>query len=136
VDPQTGNQSVILFDGVCNLCNGFVNFIIDRDKEVRFRFAALQSETGKDFLKQYGIEYVAPETILLAKNGQIFKKSRAILEISGQLNGIWKTIYFLRFIPSSVLDFFYDVVARNRYRVFGFKDQCRLPTDEIKDHFL
>jgi predicted DCC family thiol-disulfide oxidoreductase YuxK len=72
----------------------------------------------------------------LAKNGQIFKKSRAILEISGQLNGIWKTIYFLRFIPSFVLDFFYDVVARNRYRVFGFKDQCRLPTDEIKDHFL
>ena len=127
---------MILFDGVCNLCNGFVNFIINRDPGVRFRFAALQSETGRNFIKQHGIEYVGPESIILVNNKQVYKKSRAILEISRRLNGFWKTIYFLRFIPSFVLDFFYDVVARNRYRLFGFKDQCRLPTAEIRDHFL
>ena len=113
------NERIILYDGVCNLCNGTVRFIIKRDKEKKFLFTTLQSGVGQDILMQHGLPSTDQSTVVYLKNNVSFFKSRAVLEILRDLGNGWKLFYILIFIPPVIRDFVYDIIAKYRYRVFG-----------------
>lgn len=132
---EINDQSIILFDGVCNLCNSSINFVIDRDRG-RYRFASLQSDVAKKILKNSSVDPGQLDSIVLVEDGEVFKKSTAALKISTQLNGLWPVLGVFRILPTRLRDFFYDLIARNRYRWFGKRDSCRIPTPELKDRFL
>jgi predicted DCC family thiol-disulfide oxidoreductase YuxK len=127
---------IILFDGVCNLCDGAVNFIIDRDEKNIFRFASLQSEAGKEWLQKTGLAHTGIDSIVLIKDGRAFVKSEAALEIARHLKGGWPLLRVFKILPKSLRDSAYDLIARNRYRWFGKQEQCRVPTPELKERFL
>jgi predicted DCC family thiol-disulfide oxidoreductase YuxK len=127
--------AIVLFDGICNLCNNAVQFIIKRDPTGYFKFASLQSETGRQLLKQYGISQQI-DSIIVIENKKVYFKSSAALQICRKLSGFWKFLNVLRVLPPVFRDFFYDKVAKNRYKWFGKGDSCMLPTIEIKKHFL
>ncbi len=126
----------ILFDGVCNLCSGFVVFTIKRDPDAKFKFASLQSNEGGNFQKEFGINPDNIKTIVLVENDNYYIKSDAVLRIFKHLDGMWFILYYLIYIPRSIRNFVYDLVANNRYRWFGKKDVCMLPTPELKKRFL
>lgn len=128
-------QSVILFDGVCNLCNSSVNFIIDRDRGY-FRFASLQSEYAHDLLKNLDYDPATLESIVLLQGSTIKTKSSAALEIARHLKGGWKALTVFKLLPVSFRDLIYDFIARHRYKWFGKQDSCRIPTPELKERFL
>jgi len=127
---------IVLFDGVCNFCNASINFIIDRDKAGVFKFAALQSEIGQEILAKHGITTTDYDSIIVEKDGEIYQKSNAALEIARKMDGLWKLFYGFKIIPKFIRDFFYDIVAKNRYRFLGKTDACRLPTPELRARFL
>jgi len=129
-------EVIILFDGVCNLCNRTINFIIDRDNKNIFKFAAFQSEAGQNYLKKNGIFSTELDTVILIDNDKFYKKSTAGLRIVKELKGGWKIFYLLIIIPSFIRDFFYNIIAKNRYKWFGKSDTCRVPTKELQDKFL
>ena len=129
-------MEIIVFDGVCNLCNGAVNFIIDRDPQNRFRFVAMQSETGRELVKRYPPAAGPVDSIVLIKEGQSYVKSDAALKIARQLSGAWPLLTVFRIFPRFLRDWGYDLIARNRYRFFGREDACRIPTPELKARFL
>ncbi|MBA3649118.1 MAG: thiol-disulfide oxidoreductase DCC family protein [Chitinophagales bacterium] len=134
---NTGNlKSIILFDGVCNLCNGFVRFIIKHDSKERFVFSALQSDKGKEILSRYNLPIKNISTVVLVENGKVFLQSSAVLRIARRLNGGWKLFYFFRIFPKFIRDFAYSMVSKYRYRIFGKKDECMVPTAELKTRFL
>lgn len=131
----------ILFDGVCNFCNASINFIIDRDSKGIFKFAALQSEVGQALLKEFGLKTSDSESrtfdsIVAIEGGKVYQKSDAALEITHRMDGIWKIFYVFKIIPTFLRNPIYDLVARNRYRIFGRTDACRIPTPELKARFL
>src|SRR4051794_23064029 len=128
-------KKIILFDGVCNLCNSSVQFIIKRDPKGRFKFASLQSQTGQSLLEQHGFDNEI-DSFVLIDNQKLYSKSSAALRVCRNLNGFWKIFAILRFLPASFRDFFYDVVAKNRYKWFGRQESCMLPTKEMKKRFL
>ena len=130
------SQPVILFDGVCNLCNGWVNFVIDRDPTGRFQFAALQSNEATALLGATADEITDPDSILLLEGGMIYHKSDAILRIASNLNRGWPLLKIFRIIPRFARDSVYDIVARHRYSWFGRTDTCRVPTKDILARFL
>ena len=130
------NEQIIFFDGVCNLCNNSVNFVIDRDKEQIFRFAPLQSDFAKEKLTPLGADPEQLDSIILLKNGKVYQKSSAALQIARKLTGAWPALSVLMVLPKFLRDFFYDIIARNRYRWFGKQDQCRIPTPELRKLFL
>lgn len=130
------NHSIILFDGVCNFCNYWVNFIIDRDKENRFKFAALQSEKGRELLEEYSLPTNDFDSFILISNKKVYKKSLAAFEIAKNFIGWPKIILLFSFFPSSFTDWIYSLVANNRYKFFGKKDSCRVPTEEERAKFL
>lgn len=127
---------IILFDGVCNLCNSSVNFIIDRDKNDKFRFAALQSEEGREELNKIGMDDQYLDSIVLIKNGRLYKKSTAALLIAKELSGLWPILIIFRIVPNFLRNFVYDLIAKNRYSWFGKQDECRLPSPDLKAKFL
>ena len=127
---------VILFDGVCNLCNKLVLFIIKRDPKAKFKFASLQSEIGKEFLLKTGLPTVDFDSIVLIDGEQYFLKSTAALRILKELSGGWKAIYIFLAVPKFLRDFIYSIIAKTRYRIFGKQDVCMIPTADIKKHFL
>lgn len=127
---------ILLFDGVCNLCNSSVNFIIKRDKNINFNFAALQSEIAQDLLKKYDFKLKNLDSIILIKEGKYYLESSAVLHIVKKLDGAWKLFYVFIIIPKPIRDFIYKIIARNRYKIFGKKNKCLIPTPEIKDRFL
>jgi predicted DCC family thiol-disulfide oxidoreductase YuxK len=129
-------QPVILFDGICNFCNGTVNFIIDKDKRKRFKFAALQSDAGQKLLNEFNLKFTDFDTIILAENNRYYEKSTAALRIAKGLGGIWKVLYAFIILPTFIRDFFYDIIARNRYRWFGKRDTCRIPAVGERERFL
>jgi predicted DCC family thiol-disulfide oxidoreductase YuxK len=129
-------KSIILFDGVCNLCNSSVNFIIDRDPENHFVFAPLQGNTGQELQKQYGLNPKLLQSVILIKNGKVYKKSNAALEIAKDLKGAWKLLFVLKFVPSFLRNWLYNLIVRNRYKWFGKTDQCRIPTEELIARFI
>lgn len=126
----------ILFDGVCNFCNASINFIIDRDSKGIFKFAALQSEIGQELLKEFGLKTSDFDSIVAIEGDKVYQKSDAALEIARRMDRIWKVFYVLKIIPAFFRDPVYDLVARNRYRIFGRTDACRIPTPELKARFL
>ena len=140
--PSTRNQnnvtdqSIILFDGVCNLCNGFVNFLIPRDKENRFQFGSLQSDKVKELLKQYHYSADDISTVLLLENRQLYSQSTAVLRNARKMNGAWPLRYGFMIIPRPIRDFLYNLIARNRYSLFGKKDSCMMPTPEWSAKFI
>ena len=129
-------MDIILFDGVCNLCNSAVNFIIDRDPNHRFRFASLQSPTGQQLLAQYPLPGGPVDSIVLIKDGRSYVKSDAALGIARQLSGGWSFLALFKVVPRFLRDAVYDGIARNRYRLFGKSDACRIPTKELRALFL
>lgn len=129
------DSPVILFDGVCNLCNASVQFIIKKDKEKIFQFASLQSETGQQILKHFQLRADNFNSFILYQDGKIFTKSTAALKMFSQLNG-WKWTKLFFIIPRFIRDAVYNIIARNRYRWFGKKEECMVPTPEVKERFL
>lgn len=129
-------NNIILFDGVCNFCNSSVNKIIKHDKKNRFKFAALQSEIGKKLLEKHSIDSTKTDSIILIENDVAFIKSAAILKISKHLNGMYPLAYGFIIIPSFLRNFVYDFIARNRYKWWGKKDSCMIPTAEVKSKFI
>ncbi len=134
--PDTIVKAVVLFDGVCNLCNGTVQFIIKRDKASKFHFAALQSAYGQAQLLKLGIPSSALQSIILIKSDQFYQRSNAVLEIARMLGGFWSIFYMLKIIPSFFRDWIYNGIAYNRYHWFGRQDQCMIPTPALKARFL
>lgn len=130
------NHKIILFDGVCNLCNSSVNFIIDRDKKNIFKFAALQSEAGQKFLNKSGMDQNDFDSVVLVVENKFYSKSSAALKIVKEFPFLWKALYIFIIIPAPLRNFFYDLVAKNRYNWFGKKDSCRMPSPELKNKFL
>jgi len=131
------NKKIILFDGVCNLCNGFVQFVIKHDKEDNFRFASLQSRYGQDIQSYLGINNTEMKSIILYKPKiAYFKKSEAVIEIIKDFGGGYRLLVVFSFFPKIITDLIYDFVAKNRYKWFGKKDQCLIPTKELKSKFL
>ncbi|WP_420316061.1 thiol-disulfide oxidoreductase DCC family protein [Ekhidna sp.] len=129
-------KPIILFDGVCNLCNSSVQFIIKRDKEEKFLFASLQSGYSKENLPPTLSNESDLQSIVLKKGDVIKTKSSAALHISKELSGLWPALYAFIIIPKFIRDWVYDIIAKNRYRWFGKKDQCMIPSPEIRNRFL
>lgn len=130
------NLKLILFDGVCNFCNFWVNFIINHDSKKYFKFASLQSNLAQNILKAENINPMEIDSIILKINEKTFTKSSAALQIVKNLDGFWKIFYVLILIPQPIRDFIYDSFARNRYKWFGKREFCRIPTNEERDRFL
>ncbi len=127
---------IILFDGVCNFCNGAINFVLKQDKKGIFRFAPLQSETGQSLLNRYNLSTKEFDSFVLIDNGKVYKKSAASLQVMNKLPWYWKELQLLKIIPTAFRDAIYDFIAKNRYKWFGKKDQCMIPTPEIRNRFL
>lgn len=131
------NKKIILFDGVCNLCNRWVQFTIKRDKKDVFRFAALQSEAGKRMTAARGIDTAMLDSIILVEPGTAYyTKSDAVLEITGKFGGVWGLFSIFSWIPRPLRDALYDLVARNRYTWYGKKESCMVPSPELRAKFL
>lgn len=131
------NKKIVLFDGVCNLCNGAVTFIIKHDKKDVFRFASLQSELGKKLIKERGMDPDQLESIILIEPGKAYyKKSTAALEIAKDLSGGYSLLKNFLFLPQGFRDVVYDFISNNRYKWFGKKESCMIPTPELKAKFL
>jgi predicted DCC family thiol-disulfide oxidoreductase YuxK len=126
----------VIFDGVCNLCNSTVQFIINRDRKKRFSFTPFQSNIGQDVLKQFGLPATNQLTVVYVKKGVPYMKSKAVLKILRDLGRCWNLLYALIIIPSFIRDLVYDIIAKSRYRLFGKRDSCMVPTPEIMDRFL
>jgi predicted DCC family thiol-disulfide oxidoreductase YuxK len=129
-------DQLVVFDGVCNLCNGTVQFIIKRDRKKKFSFTAYQSSAGQAILSQHGFPATDQSTVVYVKNEVLFFKSKAILEILKDLGCFWNLFYILIIIPPFARDFIYGIIAKNRYRVFGMRESCMVPTSEVMDRFL
>lgn len=132
---KSSQEAVVLFDGVCNLCSGAVQFTIKRDPFARFHFASLQSDYGQEQLKRIGFNPESLHSIVLIKDGKVFERSNAALEIARNLTGVWPLLYGFKILPRFLRDSIYTLIARYRYRWFGKKDSCWLPTPELKARF-
>jgi predicted DCC family thiol-disulfide oxidoreductase YuxK len=131
------NKNIILFDGVCNLCNGFIQFVIKRDTADTFRYASLQSEIGKKLLGERGIDSNSIDSVVLIEPGVAYYiKSDAALQIGSHLKGFRTISRILYLIPSGLRNIIYDLIARYRYAWFGKKDACMIPTPELQSKFL
>jgi predicted DCC family thiol-disulfide oxidoreductase YuxK len=129
-------RPIILFDGVCNFCNAMVNFIIRQDKRNIFQFATLQSHSGKKLLGEYNINWKESDSFVIIENGKAFQKSSAALRLYNKLPWYWKWTQVFWIVPKFIRDGVYNFIARNRYRWFGKKEECMIPTAEMKQKFL
>jgi predicted DCC family thiol-disulfide oxidoreductase YuxK len=127
---------IVLFDGVCNLCSGSVQFILKRDPEGRFRFASLQSEVGQRYLDELRVDRQAVDSVILIAGDRWYKEGDAALRIARLLPGPWKVLGIFRLLPRPLRDRLYRLIARNRYRWFGKRESCWLPTPELRGRFL
>ena len=130
------DQSIIIFDGVCNLCEYSVRFIVKNDRHGRFKFVSAQSEKGKDLQRMCGVDTLQDGTVILLENDQVYIKSDAALHIAKNLDGLWRFLYVFKFMPKPVREYFYSRISKNRYRWFGKKDECLLPDDNLKERFI
>lgn len=126
----------LLFDGVCNLCNASVNFIIDRDPVATFRFAALQSDVGSALIATHGLDSAALDSVVLVEGARVYTESTAALRVARRLGLPWSLLWGFVIVPRWIRDPIYRFVARNRYRWFGQSEACRMPTDELRARFL
>lgn len=131
------NKKIILFDGVCNLCNSAVQFVIQHDQKDVFRFVALQSELGQQILNHIGVNPANIDSIVLYEPGiAYYYKSSAAIQIARNLGGFWHFGTVFRIIPTNIRNLLYDYIAKNRYKWYGKKDSCMMPTPELKIKFL
>lgn len=137
LDSLPKNTQLILFDGVCNLCNGAIQFIIKKDTKGIFRFASLQSPLGKQLMAERGIDPKTTDSIILIDpNVAYYVKSTAALKIAKQFNGLYSVLSIFLILPEKLRDLVYDFIARNRYKWFGKKESCMIPSTELKALFL
>ncbi|MEJ0032242.1 MAG: thiol-disulfide oxidoreductase DCC family protein [Bacteroidota bacterium] len=129
------SSPIILFDGVCNLCNQSIQFVIRHDPKSKFRFAALQSDFGQKQLREHHFNSEDFVSVILLVDNRVYDRSRAALEIARRLNGLWPLFYVFVIVPPFVRNFVYDWISRNRYKWFGRKDACMIPTPELKSRF-
>tara|TARA_R110002126_G_scaffold90284_4_gene215402 strand:+ start:2637 stop:3053 length:417 start_codon:yes stop_codon:yes gene_type:complete len=131
------NNKIILFDGVCNLCNSSVQYVIKRDKSNAYRFAALQSEIGKKLVEERGIDTSQIDSIILIEPGvAYYTKSTAALKIAQSFGGVWQLTSVFEWIPEKIRDWVYDYIAKNRYKWYGKKEVCMVPSPENNERFL
>ena len=137
----------MLFDGVCNFCDASVNFVIEHDRDGYFKFAPLQSEAGLELADEHGLDSkvsnveagdgsIPIDSVVLIEDGKAYTHSTAALRIARRLSGAWSWAYVFIVVPAPIRDFFYRLFAKNRYRIFGRKDECMLPTPEVRARFL
>lgn len=127
---------LLLFDGVCTLCNASVDLVIRRDSKRRFRFASLQSEIGQQLLRQHGLPHTEFESVLYLRKGVLHSKSGAALRIAARMDGLWPLLSVFMVVPPFLRDAVYSWIARNRYAWFGKRETCRVPTDAERSLFL
>ena len=127
---------VVLFDGVCNLCNGVVAFLVPRDTEGRLLFAPLQSDAGQELLARHGMPTEEFDSIVLVEGERAYTKSDAVIRIAELLGWPYRLARLGRVLPRGVRDWLYDLVAEHRYAVFGRKDRCMVPDEDVRDRFL
>lgn len=132
----TPEPALVLFDGVCNLCQGSVQFILKRDPRGRFRFASLQSDEGSRRLAEHGLPSESLTTLVLLEEGKAYLRSTAALRIARHLSGAWPLAAVFLLVPRPLRDRIYDFIARNRYRWFGKTEACLLPRPEWRERFL
>ena len=129
-------SATILFDGVCNLCNGFVQFVVARDPAAHFRFATLQSRAAAALLHDAGVTAPLPDSMVLVEDGRVYTRSTAALRVARRLRAPWPLAFAFLAVPRIVRDAVYDVIAARRYRWFGRRDTCLLPTPDLQRRFL
>ena len=129
-------ERIVVFDGVCVLCNNTVQFIVRHDSNAKFKFVTAQSKLGSSLLEKYGYTNTNLYTILLIKAGHCYQKSDAAFEIIKDLDGSWKYFAWFRFVPRPIRDWGYMCVSKNRYQWFGRNSECMLPNDALKERFL
>lgn len=134
-DDLSGH-GVILFDGVCNFCNQYVNYVIDHDPDDFFRFASLQSEAGAELAGRHGIDVKELSTVVYIADGKAYLRSGAVLRVCGRLRGPAKLLKVFLIVPAPIRDFGYRFIAKRRYKWFGKRDECRLPTPDDRKRFL
>jgi predicted DCC family thiol-disulfide oxidoreductase YuxK len=134
---QSNNfMPIILFDGVCNFCNRTVNVIIEHDKVAKFQFAASQTQAGINILQQFKLDQKASASVILIDNDKVYTKTDAVIQIAQQLTGWPRLLIGLKFIPKFLRDFGYDLIAKNRYTLFGKRTTCRMPEVSERHRFL
>jgi predicted DCC family thiol-disulfide oxidoreductase YuxK len=127
---------IILFDGVCNFCNRTVNIILKFDQDVHFQFAPSQSTAGINILHQFKLDQKTSASVILIDNEKVYTKTDAVIQIATHLKGWPRLFSFIKFIPRPIRDFAYDLVAKNRYALFGKRETCRIPEESIRHRFL
>jgi predicted DCC family thiol-disulfide oxidoreductase YuxK len=131
------NKKIILFDGICNLCDNTVQFIIKKDKKDLFRFVALQSDLGKEICNYIGVDQSKIDSIILYHPGvAYYYKSSAVIEIAEDLGGVYSTLSIFKIFPEKLRNIIYNYIAKNRYKWYGKKESCMIPTPELKAKFL
>ena len=136
IAPVSLSHPVVLFDGICNLCTSSVQFIINHDPRQQFRFASLQSAFGQQVLEKYNLPVTASGSFILLGNGIIYTKSSGALRVAKKLSGAWPALTTFMIVPPFIRNAVYDFVAKNRYKWFGKKEECWIPTSNLKDLFI
>lgn len=131
-----GNPVLILFDGVCNLCSGVVQFLIKHDPDAHFRFASLQSEFGKSQLRKFNFEPDALHSVVVIQHDAAFQKSDAVLYIIRHLSYPWRFLTLLGWLPKRFRDAGYDLIARSRYKIFGRTENCMVPNANLRERYV
>ncbi len=129
------NKPIIFFDGVCNLCNASVQFVIAHDNKEQFGFTAIQGELAKNVLPKFNVDQTQLSTVLLLEEGKLYTKSSAALRIARKLGGAWPLLYGFIIIPKFIRDWFYSIIAKNRYKWWGKQESCWVPTPQLKSKF-
>ena len=133
---EKDHTSIILFDGICNLCNGAVQFLLKRDKTEQFIFASLQSDAAKNILLQYNVKKMTLDSIILIEDDQLYQKSTAVLRICKKLDRPWSLLSYTEFLPLRFRDKLYEFIAKHRYKWFGRKDTCIMMIPKYKNRFI
>lgn len=134
---MTGSRKqILLFDGVCNLCNGSVTFIVKRDPHKKFLFSPIQSEQGQELLRQFNLPEGDINSFVLIEGDRIYLRSTAGLRVLRQLHGLWPLLFAISLVPRPIRDFIYNIIAGSRYKLFGKQESCMIPSIELKCRFL
>jgi predicted DCC family thiol-disulfide oxidoreductase YuxK len=133
---STSGKYIVLFDGVCNLCNSTVQFVMKRDKRKQFLFGSLQGKTGQQYLRQYNLPHNLFNSFMLIEGNKLYTRSTGALRMLKHLGGGWQLLYGFIIIPRFIRDAVYRLIATNRYKWFGKRDQCRVPTPQERERFL
>lgn len=129
-------HGIIFFDGVCNLCNGAVQFVIERDSKNYFKFAALQSDFAQEKLTAFNLTVKHGDSFILLENGKVYEQATAALRVAKKLDGLWPLLYVFIIVPPFIRNWVYKFIAKNRYKWFGKQESCWVPTPELKNKFF